>query len=127
VEGDKMLNFTKNIILLDQIYTLATEFKSTIQKNDNLDFIGNLLNEYWFLKKKLSTKVSNPKIDEIYSECINAGASGGKIIGSGGGGFLLIYCKKRFQHVLKKRLKKLPIVNFKFTEEGSKIIFKNKD
>ena len=97
------------------------------KKNDNVDFIGNLLNEYWFLKKKLSTKVSNSKIDEIYYECINAGASGGKIIGSGGGGFLLIYCKKKFQNVLKKRLKKLPIINFKFTDEGSKIIFRNKD
>ena len=127
VEGDKMLNFTKNIILFDQIYSLAKEFKSTIQKNDNVDFIGNLLNEYWFLKKKLSTKVSNSKIDEIYYECINAGASGGKVIGSGGGGFLLIYCKKKFQNLLKKRLKKLPIVNFKFTNEGSKIIFRNKD
>ena len=52
VEGDKMLNFQKNIILLDQIYLLAKEFKSTIVKNDNLDFIGDLLNEYWYLKKK---------------------------------------------------------------------------
>ena len=127
VEGDKMLNFQKNIILLDQIYSLAKEFKSTIVKNDNLDFIGDLLNEYWFLKKKLSTKVSNLKIDEIYNECISAGASGGKIIGSGGGGFLLIYCKKQFHNSLKIRLKKLPIVSFKFVEDGSKIIFNNKD
>jgi len=127
VEGDKMLNFQKNIILLDQIYSLAKEFKSTIVKNDNLDFIGDLLNEYWYLKKKLSTKVSNLKIDEIYNECISAGASGGKIIGSGGGGFLLIYCKKQFHNSLKRRLKKLPIVSFKFVEDGSKIIFNNKD
>ena len=127
IEGDKMLNFKKNIIFLDQIHLLAKEFKSTIIKNDNLDFIGDLLNEYWFLKKKLSNKVSNSKIDEIYNECINAGASGGKIIGSGGGGFLLMYCKKKFHNTFKKRLQKLPIVSFKFVEEGGKIIFENKD
>jgi D-glycero-alpha-D-manno-heptose-7-phosphate kinase len=127
IEGDKMLNFQKNINFLDQIHLLAKEFKSTITNNNDLDFIGDLLNEYWFLKKKLSTKVSNYKIDEIYDECIKAGATGGKIIGSGGGGFLLMYCKKQFHNSLTKRLKKLPIVNFKFVEEGSKIIFKNKD
>jgi len=124
VEKDKIINFNKNIPLLDQIYLLAKEFKSTIVKNSNIDFVGDILNEYWFLKKKLSNKVSNSKIDEIYNECINLGASGGKIIGSGGGGFLLVYCKKKFQKNLKKRLKKLPIINFKFTDEGSKIIFK---
>ena len=125
VEKDKMINFNKNIVLLDQIYLLAKEFKSTIVKNSNIDFIGDILNEYWFLKKKLSNKVSNSTIDEIYDECINLGASGGKIIGSGGGGFLLVYCKKKFQKKLKNKLKKLPIINFKFTNEGSKIIFKS--
>ena len=125
VEKDKIINFNKNIVILDQIYLLAKEFKSTIIKNSNIDFIGGILNEYWFLKKKLSNKVSNLKIDEIYNECISSGASGGKIIGSGGGGFLLVYCKKKFQKNLKKRLKKLPIINFNFTDEGSKIIFKS--
>ena len=52
IEGDKMLNFKENIVLLDQIHCLAKEFKSTIIKNNNLDFIGDLLNEYWSLKKK---------------------------------------------------------------------------
>ena len=69
--------------------------------------------------------MSNPKIDEIYNECIKSGASGGKIIGSGGGGFLLVYCKKKFQQNLKKKINKLPIISFKFTQDGSKIIFKS--
>ena len=77
------------------------------------------------LKKKLSNKVTNKKINEIYNEAILAGASGGKIIGSGGGGFLLVYCKKKYQSFLKKRLYKLPIIKFYFTSEGSKIIFKS--
>ena len=125
VEKDKIINFNKNIPLLDQIHLLAKDFKSTIVKSSNVDFVGDILNEYWFLKKKLSTKVSNPKIDEIYNECIKSGASGGKIIGSGGGGFLLVYCKKKFQQNLKKKINKLPIISFKFTQDGSKIIFKS--
>ena len=91
----------------------------------NFNYIGSILNEYWNIKKKLSSKVSNVKIDEIYNESLSAGASGGKIIGSGGGGFLLIYCKKKFHSRLKKRLNKLPIVKFNFVNEGSKIIFKS--
>ena len=76
-------------------------------------------------KKKLSNKVSNIKIDEIYKECLLAGASGGKIIGSGGGGFLLIYCKQKKHLSLKKKLNKLPIIKFNFVEKGSEIIFKS--
>ena len=64
-------------------------------------------------------------IDEIYNESLNAGATGGKVIGSGGGGFLLIYCKKKHHLSLKNRLKKLPIIKFNFINEGSKIIFKS--
>ena len=106
VEKDKVINFNKNIVILDQIYLLAKEFKSTIIKNSNIDFIGEILNEYWLLKKKLSNKVSNSKIDEIYNECISSGASGGKIIGSGGGGFLLVYCKKKISKKFKEETKK---------------------
>ena len=84
-----------------------------------------MLNEYWHLKKKLSSKVTNYKIDEIYKNAIASGASGGKIIGSGGGCFLLIYCKEKYQKNMRKRLKKLSIINFKFIDEGSKIIFKS--
>ena len=72
---------------------------------------------------KLSNKVTNSKINEIYNECLIAGASGGKLIGSGGGGFLLIYCKEKYHKSLTKRLSKLPIIRFNFINAGSKIIF----
>ena len=85
----------------------------------------SILNEYWVIKKRLSNKVTNKKIDEIYNEAILAGASGGKIIGSGGGGFLLVYCKKKYQLNLRKRLRKLPIIKFNFINDGSKIIFRS--
>ena len=74
------------------------------------------------LKKKLSQKVSNNKIDEIYDEAISCGASGGKLLGAGGGGFFLFYCKKNKQNSLKKKLNKFTSLNFEFINSGSEII-----
>ena len=125
IEKDKISNLGSNIKYLSTIYELAKELEKNIHQMKNFNYIGSILNEYWNIKKKLSSKVSNVKIDEIYNESLSAGASGGKIIGSGGGGFLLIYCKKKFHANLKKRLNKLPIVKFNFVNEGSKIIFKS--
>ena len=125
VEKDKILNFDKNLIHLDQIKKITNLFYNNLSKNNSTENFGSMLNEYWHLKKKLSSKVTNYKIDEIYKNAIASGASGGKIIGSGGGGFLLIYCKEKYQKNMRKRLKKLTIINFKFIDEGSKIIFKS--
>ena len=72
-----------------------------------------------------ASEVNNNKIDEIYNVALNNGATGGKIIGSGGGGYLLVYCKKKFQKRLQKKLNKLVFVNFKFTQKGSEIIFRS--
>ena len=126
IEKDKISKLKKNIKYLNKIYNLSKYFKYEILNSKNYDFIGNILDEYWSIKKNLSNKVSNHKIDEIYNECKNLGSTGGKIIGSGGGGFLLIDCNKKYQSVLKKKLYKLPIIDFKFINEGSKIIFKSK-
>ena len=125
VEKDKLFNLNKNLIYLDKIKLITEEFKNTINNTHSIDLIGEILNEYWHLKKKLSSKVTNNKINEIYKIALTNGATGGKIIGSGGGGYLLIYCKKKFQKKLKNKLNKLVFVNFKFTEKGSEIIFKS--
>ena len=125
IEKDKLVRFDKNIRYLDQIHQLAKEFKSQITNTNNFSFVGDIMNDYWDLKKNLSNKVTNYKINEIYKEALNCGASGGKIIGSGGGGFLLVYCKKKFQNKLRKKLFKLPIIKFDFVKEGSQIIFRS--
>ena len=125
IEKDKLVRFDKNIRYLDQIHQLAKEFKSQITNTNNFSFVGDIMNDYWDLKKNLSKKVTNYKINEIYKEALNCGASGGKIIGSGGGGFLLVYCKKKFHNKLRKKLFKLPIIKFDFVKEGSQIIFRS--
>ena len=125
IEKDKLVRFDKNIRYLDQIHQLAKEFKSQITNTNNFSFVGDIMNDYWDLKKNLSNKVTNYKINEIYKEALNCGASGGKIIGSGGGGFLLVYCKKKFHNKLRKKLFKLPIIKFDFVKEGSQIIFRS--
>lgn len=125
VEKDKLKNIEKNIKHLDKIKNLTLDLRKELLDNKKNNDIGGFLNEYWELKKKLSLKVTNSKINEIYEEALKSGASGGKLIGSGGGGYLLMYCKKKFLNNLKKRLHKLSIINFNFTNEGSKIIFRS--
>lgn len=91
----------------------------------NIDEFGKLLNNAWTLKKKLSSSISNKKIDELYDFLIKNGAYGGKLLGAGGGGFLLIYMKNEYQKTFFKKNLKILRVPFSFTEEGSKVIYKD--
>lgn len=124
IEKDKKKQLDKKIFYYKKIYTQAKNVLSDI-KSGNLDSIGENLDEYWHLKKQLSNKVSNKEIDEIYHEAKLSGAKGGKILGSGGGGFILFYCNKKNQKKLKNRLKKLLAIDFKFENKGSQVIFNN--
>ena len=125
IEKDKIKNLDHNFSNLEKINQITNHFIHQINKDFTIDLCGHLMNEYWDIKKKLSKKVSNPFINELYKEGLNNGAIGGKIIGSGGGGFLLFCCKKNKQKKFLNGFKKLPIIKFKFTEIGSEIIFRN--
>ena len=83
------------------------------------------MNEYWHIKKKLSKKISDPIIDKIYDEAIQMGALGGKVLGAGGGGFLLFYAHENIQKKMIKKFSKLTPVKFSFSDKGSEIIFNN--
>ncbi len=91
-------------------------------KRDILEF-GKLLNETWELKKSLSNKISNPFIDNIYKTALQSGATGGKLLGAGGGGFLLLFVSPKNQQKVRKALKDLLEVKFNFENEGSQIIY----
>jgi len=121
----KKLNSTKRKDMFELIQ-LVQDAKKII-KNKNLDEFGSLLHETWLLKKSISKKISTDKIDIIYDEAIKQGAKGGKLLGAGGGGFLLFYVPKQKQKHFLKNLKKVITVKFKFTDQGSSIIYNSND
>lgn len=96
-------------------------------KEDAIDDFGRLLHESWTYKRTLSEKVSTPFIDELYEAARKQGAIGGKILGAGGGGFLLLFVPPEFQQRVKDRLVKLIHVPFRFENSGSKIVLYQPD
>jgi D-glycero-alpha-D-manno-heptose-7-phosphate kinase len=108
------------------IKEIGNEIKLALEKGD-ISKIGRWLNVHWEAKKKSSDKMSCNKIDSIYELGIKNGALGGKLIGAGGGGFLLFYCENK-KDELRDAMKKegLKELNFKFDHEGCKIIYQGK-
>ena len=113
IEKDKILNLDKNLEYLHQIKKI-TKIAINAFRIGNMDYFLSLLNDYWNLKKNLSTKVSNPKIEEIIKEARGAGALSQKLVGSGGGGFILFYCKQKNQKKLIKKLNKLNYIRVNY-------------
>jgi len=110
---------------LRNILGITKEAKKILlaQNINQIDDFGILLNESWKLKKSLSNKISNQYIDEIYSEGIKSGAMGGKILGAGGGGFILFYAPVDKHEQIKNKFKKLTNVPFNFEDDGSRVIY----
>lgn len=107
---------------LIKMVSLVDDLKSSLisgQVND----IGKILHENWTLKQQLASSITNPLINECYETAIQHGALGGKLLGAGGGGFMLFYCPKNHQEKLKKSLSKLKLFEFEFENEGSTIIY----
>jgi D-glycero-alpha-D-manno-heptose-7-phosphate kinase len=90
--------------------------------NCSLDEFGRLLHEGWQLKRSLTDKVTTSEIDEIYEAGRSAGALGGKLLGAGGGGFMLFYVPPDRREHLRERLKKLLCVPFSFSNKGSQVV-----
>ena len=93
-----------------------------ISEQGDIDNFGSLLHDAWIEKKALSNLITNSKINSIYDQAMNCGALGGKLLGAGGGGFLLMYMKKKDRAVFLKKNKKLVTIPFNFTSVGSQII-----
>lgn len=90
--------------------------------NRPIEDFGRLLDAGWQYKRSLSDKVSSPEIDQIYANAIKAGAIGGKILGAGGGGFLLLFAHPEKQQGIRQALNKLIHVPFKFENSGSRVV-----
>jgi D-glycero-alpha-D-manno-heptose-7-phosphate kinase len=88
-----------------------------------LSEFGELLHEHWLLKRALSKKISSSQIDGVYERAREAGAAGGKLLGAGGGGFLLLYVEPYNQEQVRATLPELQEVRFAFENLGSQVIF----
>ena len=97
--------------------------KILINKRISLNEFGKLLDYSWKLKRSITSKITTNEIDEIYSVAVKAGALGGKLLGAGGGGFMLFYAEKDKQEKVKEALSKLLYVPFNFENEGTKIMY----
>ena len=123
IAKDKIANIKNNFRALTQMKEMVNEGLSILHRpSDPIKDLGKLLHESWKLKRSLSTKVSTPQIDEIYETGIKAGAIGGKILGAGGGGFILFFAAPENHNKIRERLKNLVHVAFHFDNTGSKIV-----
>lgn len=90
--------------------------------NCSLDEFGRLLHEGWKIKKTLTPRISNPELDAIYEAGLGAGALGGKLLGAGGGGFMLFFVPPERRDALRLRLKNLLCIPFGFSDGGSHVV-----
>lgn len=119
VQENTMKDKTKQ--LLEMLRLVDDAEKILTSKNDLNDF-GRLLDYTWKLKRGITSKISNDSIDTLYTKAIKAGAIGGKLLGAGGGGFLLFYVEPGKRRAVKEAMKDLLYVPFEFENNGTSII-----
>ena len=124
IQKDTKKNTGKNIETLLEMKKLVDEAEEIlVDKKRNLNDFGKLLDKSWKLKRSTGDKISTSEIDKIYDKAINAGALGGKLLGAGGGGFIVFYVPKSKQKSVKDALNKLLFVPFKFENGGTEVIY----
>jgi D-glycero-alpha-D-manno-heptose-7-phosphate kinase len=123
IAKSKIDNFKNREAELKCMYAMVDEAQGILTNSAvPIEDFGKLLGLSWRHKRSLSDKVSTPEIDEIYNAAMDAGALGGKILGAGGGGFMLIFAKPEKQATIRARLKKLVHVDFNFDDSGSRVV-----
>ena len=112
----------KKMDMLDDLVTTVDDIHIALSKG-NIDIVGTQLNRTWKIKKQFAKGVSNEEIDSMYTKAIDAGAVGGKILGAGGGGFLLLYVPFEKQADVRMSLINYKEVPFSVDYQGSRIVF----
>ena len=128
-------------ILKEQSQNVKTVDKATVQKqmcditrklkeelqNNNVDAMGELLHQNWMLKKSLASGITNPLIDETYDKAMAAGATGGKLLGAGGAGFMIFYVPEEKHEAVSKALFHLREMDFEMDNSGASIVMTDRD
>lgn len=123
IAKDKIDNFKNREAELHRMKDMVDEAIRILQDTKApIDEIGRLLHESWLCKRELSSRVSTPEIDCLYDEARRAGAIGGKLLGAGGGGFLLLFVKPELQAKVREHLKHLIHVPVRFEGAGSRVV-----
>lgn len=108
---------------LKQMYELVNEAEQVlVNKDRDLDDFGRLLDTTWKLKKGTGSSISTGSIDELYDKGMKAGVLGGKLLGAGGGGFLLFYVQPENQKLVKEAMSDLMYIPFRFEDAGTQVI-----
>ena len=118
-------NFGKNIENLNLIKNLTIEASELFKKDFDIIKFGEIIDNSWYLKRKLSNKISNYEFDNIYKKAKEVGAIGGKILGAGGGGFFMIMAEKKYHQSLKKTFRKYDQIKMNPIEGGTKLLYSN--
>jgi len=125
IEQKKISSIPDKINYYKKLNEVTKEALVYFNNMNSFKSIGKLLHENWLIKKELCDKISNRELDNIYQTAIDAGAIGGKLLGSGGGGFMLFFVEPEDQPKVIESLKKLMHVPFKFENNGSQVIYYN--
>ena len=123
VAAEQISRINANKSLLNQMSEIALEGVRILQGNNPIGEFGKLLHQSWELKRNLSTNISNSSIDDVYNVALASGATGGKLLGAGGGGFMLLFVDPVVRSSVSQSLQKFLQVPFAFEKLGSQIIF----
>lgn len=122
IEKEKMKTLGEKQAELKAMHAMVDEAISVLNGRGDIGGFGRMLDETWRLKRSLSSAVSTSHIDEMYETAMRAGALGGKLLGAGGGGFMLVFARPEDQPAIKRALCGLLRVPFDFDTAGSEII-----
>ncbi len=123
IAGEQIRTMAEKKQEIKTMMEMVDEAIAILSGNRNIDEFGKLLHESWSIKRNLTGKISSSVIDEIYAAGRSAGALGGKLLGAGGGGFIVFFAKPEIQPALKEKLGNLLHVPFRFENLGSQIIY----
>jgi len=119
---EQKANIETKINELDKLQEFSKELYEELIMRQNVDFVGEALNKSWLVKQQLASNINNERIENMWKLAMGTGASGGKISGAGGGGFLLLYAKKEVQNKIREALSNEFEFSFLFEPQGSIIL-----